>query len=192
MNQNEYYQFVIHGRSPLFPYFLFFWVIVGFIILIDIFLEGWTNFDFTVWGSIIMCICIITGGIYAGYFFIMLKTLQIDNRGVRYLFNKRIKIDLSWREINKIKTFKDGKAFFLIINSAGRFINFNNSYINRSEEDLQRAFFELLKYQPTYNFIVEDKVGWSRTYQTQPQNIPRIPQQMHNPNMYQQQRGRQW
>ena len=166
MIQDEIYKFNIYGKYPKLPYFLF--IIVGclLIVLINVIYASftrWKTIDELVIGSIIICTLGTIGFGYAGYFFIMLKTLQIDNEGVRYIFDKKIKIDLSWREITKIETHtRENKTFYLLINGAEKRINFNSTDIGASKEDLQRAFYELLRYQPQYHFQVEDEVGWSR------------------------------
>ena len=162
MIQDETYKFNIYGRYTRFPYFLFVMVSCAFILLVYASVRKWTIVDFYVIGTIVLCIALIIGGSYAGYFLLMLKTLQIDTYGVRYIFNKKIKIDLLWKEVKKVETHaSDNKAFYLLIKGTKRIINFNNTEIGASKEDLQKAFYELLKYQPQYHFEIEDEIGWS-------------------------------
>ena len=190
-------KFSIHGKSDKrFGYFMFLLVAIALPgQFIFAYYKGYLgDTDFWGIGPFVLAIAVTIGAAYAGYYFIATKTLEIDERGVRYIFNKKIKKEISWREIQQIQTQTNEEKtnFYLGIDGLGKKISFTTIEKSVSKEDLQRAFYELLRYQPLYNFVVDDELGWSKLYERQNENISRVQQQPYTQYGYPQQEGKQW
>lgn len=161
MANKDINKFTISGRYSKFPYYC---VLISFLTVFTLIYfvyagyVNWGSIDWIILIMVILNLIVFIGSIYIIYYMLMVKTLLIDNKGVKYYFNGKLKLFLPWKKIEGIEAHGwETKRFILLIFGNGKTINFNNIVFGIPIEDLQEAFNELLKYQPKYNFTVVDE-----------------------------------
>jgi hypothetical protein len=154
-------KFNVYGRYTQFPYYAVLSGLLTFFILIYIFYAGyvsWGEVDWLIMIMIILCLIGIACSIYVVYYTVMIKTLMIDDKGVKYYFNGKLKLFLPWKKIEKVETRGlETKRFILLIFTNEKTINLSMVTFGIPKEALINAFEEMLKYQPKYNFKVIDE-----------------------------------
>ena len=100
--------------------------------------------------------------LYATYYTFKEKRFQIDKLGIRFIFNNKMKKQVKWDEIKKVRGDHSGRFYFIDIFTDGKKMTLNTGWLELSQNDVVRAFREILKYQPKYKFIVKDDAGWRR------------------------------
>ena len=102
--------------------------------------------------------------LYVSYHSFQEKRFEIDNDGIRYLYKDRIKKEVKWKDVKKIKSGHPSKHLYntIIERKDGYELVLNTGLSDLCSKDVIRAFREILKYQSKYNFIVNDNAGWGR------------------------------
>jgi hypothetical protein len=101
-----------------------------------------------------ICMCIAT------YIVLLPKHIEIDKRGVREYWGKKISNDFKWEDITLIEYYPvDSDLIYLIIRTEDSQIRLNNSLFDDKKAGIQTVFKEISKFKPEYRFIIENKVG---------------------------------
>ena len=167
------YEFSIHGRdkrTAILMLIIGLFAMPGYIIYaylyphFDIakinFIQNYLIFEI---GLIVLMIVTFMGCEYAAYFLWVKKTLKVTNSEIIYLVHERVKQKILLMDISKVKVSQENsKQFFLRIYDSNTIIEFSTTLFKAKKKELKKAFKEILKYQPKYNFKVEDKIGWSK------------------------------
>jgi len=106
---------------------------------------------------IIDCLIFFYVGIFQSY----KKVLHINDSGIYYIINNKIRTKIPWENLKIVTTAWAGEnKFSLAIYGLKKEVIFDNAWMNASLKDLITAFNKILEYQPKYKFKVKDEAGW--------------------------------